>query len=247
MSLAHTARSRLGRLPRSVRFGLLTVVYAALVGATWIALTLLTLPSVGYLAQQRPTTTAYMQRYIEENDGELPRCEWVAYDDISPHLKRAILGSEDINFFSHDGFDAGEMSPALRDAWKELEAPRGASTITQQLARNLFLSSARTPWRKFTEAMLTRRLESNLSKRRILEIYLNVVEFGPGLYGAEAASRHYFGVAAAALDERQAADLAVVLPRPKVWRPGHSSSGYQRAVERVLRRMEKAEFLWKRI
>jgi monofunctional biosynthetic peptidoglycan transglycosylase len=244
MSFANSTKLRLRRLART---GLIVLVCAALFAGTWGALAVITLPQVGHLARQRPTTTAFMQHYLEENHGQLPRCEWVDYDAISPHLKRAILVSEDINFFSHSGFDGGELGQALRDAWRQKEAPRGASTITQQLARNLYLTSARTPWRKFTEALLTRRLESNLSKRRILEIYLNVVEFGPGIYGAEAASRHYFGTAAASLNERQAAELAVVLPRPKVWHPGRATPGYQSAVERILRRMEKAEFLWRRI
>ena len=188
-----------------------------------------------------------MQSYLEDNGGRRPRCEWVDYDSISPHLKRAILVSEDINFFSHDGFDGHEIGQALREAWKAKEAPRGASTLTQQLARNLYFSSERTPWRKFSEALLTRRLESDLSKHRIFEIYLNVVEFGPGIYGAEAASLHYFGVAAKSLNERQAAELAAVIPRPSTWHPGRESPGYQSAVERIQRRMDKAEFLWKRI
>lgn len=234
-------------LRRIGRVGLLVLGYAALALATWVALTVLTVPDVGFLAKQRPKTTAYMQRYLEQNQGSPPRCQWVAYEQISPHLKRAILVSEDINFFSHQGFDEHEIGEALRVAWEQGEAPRGASTITQQLARNLYLSPARTPWRKLTEALLTRRLESRLSKRRIFEIYLNVVEFGPGIYGAEAASRQYFGTTAASLSERQAAELAAVLPRPKLWHPGRETPGYQTAVERILRRMDKAEFLWRQI
>jgi monofunctional biosynthetic peptidoglycan transglycosylase len=234
------------------------------VRATWIvgavvlllvlargAWTIFTLPDVAALAHQRPTTTAFMQRYLDQRTraGRQPdlRWQWVGYDDVSPHLKRAVLVSEDINFFSHDGFDTHEMGQALQDAWERKEMPRGASTLTQQLARNLYLSPARTPWRKLEEALLTRRLEADLSKRRILEIYLNVVEFGPGIYGAEAASRHYFGIAAADLNERQAAELAAVLPRPSRWHPGRTTPGYLAAVDRILARMEKAQFLWKLI
>ncbi len=242
-----TAASMASRLRRIGRLGLLVLGYAALAVGTWVTLTVVTLPDVGQLAQHRPKTTAYMQRYLEENPGSPPRCEWVDYEEISPHLKRAILVSEDINFFSHHGFDEYEIGQALQAAWREREAPRGASTITQQLARNLYLSSAQTPWRKLTEMLLTRRLESSLSKQRIFEIYLNVVEFGPGIYGAEVASRHYFGTDASSLDERQAAELAAVLPRPKVWHPGRDTPGYQSAVERILQRMDKAKFLWKRI
>ena len=136
------------------------------------------------------------------------------YARIAPDLKVAILVAEDIDFFSHEGFAVGEMKLALEEAWKEGEAPRGASTITQQLAKNLWLSPSRNPWRKVKEALLTRSLERHLEKRRILELYLNVVEFGPGIYGAEAASRNYFGVAASALTRRQAAELAASLPKP---------------------------------
>lgn len=239
-----TGRSRVRRI---LRFGLLGVLYCVLIVATWILLTVLTLPDVASLAHENPKTTAYMQRYVDQNPGSRPQCVWVDYEGISPNLKRAVLVSEDINFFSHAGFDEYEINQALRKAWERGEAPRGASTISQQLARNLYLSSSRTPWRKFSEALLTRRLESALGKRRILEIYLNVAEFGPGIYGAEAASRHYFGTSAASLSERQAAQLAAVLPRPKVWHPGRDTAGYRSAVERILGRMDKAQFLWKQI
>lgn len=203
--------------------------------------------SIDRLTTHRPDTTAFMQRYLraraESGSPSRLQWQWVGYADIAPTLKRAVLVSEDINFFSHDGFDEHEIGEALRDAWEQKEFPRGASTLTQQLARNLYLSPSITPWRKLAEAILTRKLESTLSKRRILEIYLNVVEFGPGIYGAEAASRHYFGIAAADLDEHQAAELAAVLPRPSTWHPGRQTRGYQQAVERILRRMEKAQFL----
>lgn len=222
-----------------------------LVLAGWTAWTVITLPDVAELARKRPSTTAFMQRYIDQQEqaGRSPglQWQWVPYAEISVHLKRAVLVSEDINYFSHSGFDGHEIGEALREAWLEKGVPRGASTITQQLARNLYLSTARTPWRKLEEALLTHRLETRLTKRRILEIYLNVVEFGPGLYGAEAASRRYFGIGAADLSERQAAELAAVLPRPSLWHPGRDTSGYQAAVERILRRMEKAEFLWRLI
>lgn len=234
-----------------LRRGLAACAAILVVVVLWGAWTVIRLPDVAPLAVERPSTTAFIERYLEERerDGLPPglRWQWVRYDAISPHLKRAVLVAEDINFFSHEGFDEHEIGEALREAWDQKEFPRGASTLTQQLARNLFLSPAKTPWRKLEEAMLTRRLEERLTKRRILEIYLNVVEFGPGIYGAEAASRYYFGIAAVALNERQAAELAAVLPRPSVWHPGRDTPGYRAAVERILRRMEKAEFLWRRV
>jgi monofunctional biosynthetic peptidoglycan transglycosylase len=172
---------------------------------------------------------------------------WVPYAAISPHLKRAVVAAEDLGFFDHQGFDLFEMRVALERAVEEGEVPRGASTITQQLAKNLWLSSSRNPWRKVKEAILTWQLERTLSKRRILELYLNVVQFGPGVYGAEAGARRFFGKAAAGLTEDEAAQLAAGLPRPSRWHPGVASRAYQAYVQAIRRRMDRAEFLWRRI
>jgi monofunctional glycosyltransferase len=172
---------------------------------------------------------------------------WTPYAAISPALKRAVLVSEDVNFFSHHGFALDEMQSALEDAVRDRELPRGASTITQQLAKNLWLSRSRNPLRKAKEAVLTWQLERRLSKRRILELYLNVVEFGPGVYGVGAASQRYFAKPPADLDESEAAQLAAVLPSPSTWRPGSASPGYRRRVAAIERRMERATFLWKQI
>ncbi len=128
---------------------------------------------------------------------------WTPYSAISPTLKRAVLVAEDIDFFSHHGFALAEMQNALEDALRDRELPRGASTITQQLAKNLWLSPSRNPLRKGKEALLTWQLERALSKRRILELYLNVVELGPGIYGVGAASQRYFGKAPADLDDER--------------------------------------------
>jgi monofunctional biosynthetic peptidoglycan transglycosylase len=166
---------------------------------------------------------------------------------MSPALKRAVLVAEDIGFFSHRGFALAEMQNALEEALRDRELPRGASTITQQLAKNLWLSPSRNPLRKGKEALLTWQLERTLSKRRILELYLNVVEFGPGVYGAGAASRRYFGKAAADLDESEAAHLAAALPNPAAWHPGVSNAGYRRHVASIERRMSRAAFLLKQI
>jgi len=168
---------------------------------------------------------------------------WVPYAAISPSLKLAVLVAEDINFFSHDGFDRGEIRKALTHALEELELPRGASTITQQLAKNLWLSPSRDPLRKTREAILTWQLERSLGKRRILELYLNVVEFGPGVWGVESASRRYFGKPAAQLTDDEAALLAAALPSPAAWYPGSTSGAYRRHAEAVRRRMDKAQFV----
>jgi len=158
-----------------------------------------------------------------------------------------VLVAEDVNFFSHHGFALDEMQSALEDALRDRELPRGASTITQQLAKNLWLSRSRSPLRKAREALLTWQLERRLSKRRILELYLNVAEFGPGLYGVGAASQRYFGKAPADLDEGEAAQLAAVLPSPASWHPGSSRAAYRRRVAAIERRMQRAAFLWKQI
>lgn len=207
-------------------------------------------PDVGILRQETPETTAFIERYRERQreSGASDGVRWqpVPYDRISPHLRRAVLVAEDITFFQHDGFAVEELKNAVEEALSG-ERVRGASTITQQLAKNLWLSPSRNPLRKVKEAILTLQLESKLSKRRILDLYLNVVEFGPGIYGAEAASRHYFGKAAADLSEREAAQLAAALPRPSTWHPGSSRAGYERHVERILNWMDRAEFLWRYI
>jgi monofunctional biosynthetic peptidoglycan transglycosylase len=208
-------------------------------------------PDVAGLARRPPATTAFIERSRAQQRaaGRPARVAWtwVEYARISPHLKRAVLVAEDVNFFSHRGFDTAEIGQALREALESGEPPRGASTITQQLAKNLWLSPSRNPLRKVKEALLTWQLERALSKRRMLEIYLNVVEFGPGIHGAEAASRHYFGKSAADLDEAEAAQLAAGLPRPSTWHPGSASRAYRRYVENIRRRMARAEFVRRQI
>jgi monofunctional biosynthetic peptidoglycan transglycosylase len=235
-------RRRLGR-----RIGLLLLV----LGLGWGAWEAWTWPDVAALRTRPPATTAFIERArdLRRAAGQDDRVAWVwvPYARISPHAKRAVLAAEDIGFFAHGGFDVAEIRQALGRAVEEGEAPRGASTITQQVAKNLWLSPSRNPWRKVKEALLTWQLERMLSKRRILEVYLNVAELGPGTFGVEAAARRYFGKAAADLDEREAAALAAGLPRPGAWHPGVSSVAYQRYVETILRRMARAEFLWRQI
>jgi monofunctional biosynthetic peptidoglycan transglycosylase len=206
--------------------------------ATW--------PDVRALEQGGPpATTAFIERYREQEraGGRTPRVEWrwVPYAAISTTLKRAVLVAEDHGFFRHHGFATDEMRDAVRRAIEAHALPRGASTITQQLAKNLWLSSSRNPLRKVKEGVLTWQLERALSKRRIFELYLNVAQFGPGVYGAEAAARRYFRKPAAELSADEAAELAAGLPRPRAWHPGISTPGYRRYVESVRRRMDRAE------
>jgi monofunctional glycosyltransferase len=219
---------------------------AALLGL-YLLWEIVTWPKVAALAEENPGSTAFIDDYrggfLGLGEEREVQWRWVPYERLSPNLKRAVVVAEDINFFSHDGFDRAELRKALEQAWEEREVPRGASTITQQVAKNLWLSPSRNPLRKVKEALLTRQLEKRLAKRRILEIYLNVVEFGPGIYGAEAASRHYWGQSAGSLTERQAAELAASLPRPKSWHPGVTSGGYQRRVRSIQRRMDRARWL----
>ncbi|MDX1998252.1 MAG: monofunctional biosynthetic peptidoglycan transglycosylase [Thermoanaerobaculia bacterium] len=206
----------------------------------------LTWPDVAALATENPKSSAFIARF-ERQSGKKAVRTWVPYARISSNLKRAVVVGEDINFFSHQGFDVAEMKKAWAEAKEEGRAPRGASTITQQLAKNLWLSPSRNPWRKVKEAMLTRQLEKHLEKRRILEIYLNVAEFGTGLYGAEAASRKYFGKPAANLTELEAAQLAASLPNPDDWHPGSTRKGYQRRVRMLVGRMAKAGWVGREV
>jgi monofunctional biosynthetic peptidoglycan transglycosylase len=206
-----------------------------------------TWPDVAVLARRDPPTTAFIESYRARQraagrDARVPRV-FAPYGAIAPSVKRAILVAEDINFFSHRGFDVGEIRNAVTKALEEGEAPRGASTITQQLAKNLWLSPSRNPLRKLEETILTWQLERTLRKRRILEIYLNLAEFGPGVYGVEAASRRYFAKPASKLTDGEAAQLAASLPSPATWHPGSSRPGYQHHVESIRRRMVKATFL----
>ena len=225
---------------------------ATAAGALWLGWQIGTWPDVAALADEPPETTAFIERW--RRGGWLglgPEREvawtWVPGSRISRNLKHAVVVAEDIEFFSHDGFSRRELRAALEKALEERTVPRGASTITQQLAKNLWLSPSRNPLRKGKEALLTWQLERALSKRRILELYLNVVEFGPGVYGAGAASQRYFGKAPADLDESEAAQLAAALPNPAAWHPGVSSAAYRRHVANVERRMSRAVFLLKQI
>jgi len=224
-----------------------SLLLGALALAAWLGWEAATWPDVKALAARPPATTAFIERHkeIQRAAGRTAQgaIRWTPYSSISPDIKRAVLVAEDINFFSHRGFDWGEIKIAVEEALHESEARRGASTITQQLVKNLWLSRSRNPLRKVKEAILTWQLERTLGKRRILELYLNVVEFGPGIYGVGPAAQTYFGKAAADLGEEEAALLAASLPRPASWHPGSRSQAYRRYAGSIRARMDKADFL----
>lgn len=201
------------------------------------------LPDVSSLKHRNPKKTALMEQrdnQYRDMGSSLPRRQiWIPYEAASDHLKKAILISEDAAFFGHKGVDPIELKEAIRVDWTQREFKRGASTITMQLARNLYLSPSKNPVRKIKEIILAWQLEAVLSKKRIFELYLNVVEWGPNIYGAEAASRHYFGKAASEIDVLEAATLAALLPNPR--KPREKELLYRRNL--ILTRMAKIGYL----
>lgn len=193
-----------------------------------IAIFTVTLPDTRELASGWPERTAYMRDWLgDQEEGATVDYRPVPLSRIPQRVRRAVLVSEDAAFYEHDGFDWHEVRAAIRDAWEERRAPRGASTITQQLARNIYLSASRNPFRKLREALITRRLERTLSKDRILELYLNVIEFGPGIYGVDAAARRYFGASIENVSQRQAAELAGTIPSPRRNNPATRTGSFQ--------------------
>ena len=211
----------------------------------------ITWPKVSELRTHNPKTTAFIELYKESQKkaGRKPYVswKWVPYSEISPNLMRATLVAEDISFFSHHGFDFEAIDESVRNAIKQGEKPRGASTLSQQVVKNLWLSPSRNYFRKIKEALLTIQLEHTLKKRRILEIYLNVVEFGPGVYGCEAASKYYFKKHASELSEEEAAELAASLPAPRYWHPGSENRYYNYRVGLILQKMQTQTFVNKHI
>jgi monofunctional biosynthetic peptidoglycan transglycosylase len=192
-----------------------------------------------------PSRTAFMEERLEILRARNPKAHlqqrWVPYDRISVHLKRAVVASEDAKFLEHAGFDWEAIEKAAEENEREGRIVAGASTISQQLARNLLLSGERSWLRKGEEAAITWMLESAMTKRRILELYLNVAEWGPGgVFGAEAAARHHFGVSAAALSREQAAWLAAILPSPRRYDRGRMTRYLAHRIDVILARMPSA-------
>jgi monofunctional biosynthetic peptidoglycan transglycosylase len=213
----------------------------AAAGFAVLAYAYLMLPDVRGLATTNPKTTAWMEMRAQEAAAEgrslrhLHR--WVSYTRISPNLKRAVLAAEDDAFFEHEGVDLEQLRTAIQQDVQNGRAIRGASTITQQLAKNLYLSPSRDPLRKLRELILARRLEAALAKARIFEIYLNVIEWGDGIWGADAAARTYFGTSAAALSREQAALLAGSIINPRVYSPARPPTRLLRRQRIILSRM----------
>jgi monofunctional glycosyltransferase len=193
-----------------------------------------------YYAHRAPGTTSFMDRHLEKPGAKL-RYSWVPYERISPHLKRAVVAAEDAKFLDHEGFDWEAIQKAIEKNEQRGKVVAGASTISQQLAKNLFLSGSRSWTRKAEEAVITWMMERTLSKRRILELYLNVAEWGDGIFGAEAAARHHFNVPAAALTPEQAAWLAAILPSPRRYERGRETPYIAGRVITISTRMTGAQ------
>jgi monofunctional biosynthetic peptidoglycan transglycosylase len=198
-----------------------------------------------YWTNHNPDVTSFMQHRVEKMREKNPRAilqhEWVTYDHISINLKRAIIAAEDAKFLDHDGFDWEGIQKAAEKDLKKGKIVAGGSTISQQLAKNLLLSGERAWWRKAEETAITVMIETIMTKRRILEIYLNVIEWGSGVFGAEAAAEYHFGVSAADMTPEQAAELAAMVPSPRRYGAGDPDTPYlQKRTMVILSRMNDA-------
>ena len=208
------------------RLLLLSILFALAIPLAYVLL----MPDVSKLQKENPAKTSFMKYREKEGEEKGKKYRifqvWVPLSRISPYIIRAVLIAEDDKFWKHEGFDYEAIQKAMEKDIKAKKFKLGGSTISQQLAKNLYLSPAKNPFRKIAEAVITWRMEKVLSKKRILELYLNVIEWGEGLFGVEAASRQYFGKSAADLSAEEAARLAAVLPNPRKYDP----AGNQRYV-----------------
>ncbi|HYD56083.1 MAG TPA: monofunctional biosynthetic peptidoglycan transglycosylase [Burkholderiales bacterium] len=227
------------RVVKSLGYALTAAFLAVLAVQVWFYAQIL------YLNAFNPASTAFMDRRLEvlreKNPKATLRRQWVPYERVSVHLKRAVVAAEDARFLDHEGFDWEAIQKAIAKNEKRGKVVAGASTISQQLAKNLFLSGDRSYVRKAQEAVITWMLEHTLSKRRILELYLNVAEWGDGIFGAEAAARHHFNVPASALNASQAAWLASVLPSPRRYERGRVTPYLAGRVSTIYARMDAAQ------
>jgi monofunctional biosynthetic peptidoglycan transglycosylase len=226
-------------LRRSVWYAFGAVLIAILLYQFWV------LAHIWYWADHNPAMTSIMEIRIEQLRRHDPKArlqqQWVPYDHIAMTLKRAVIAAEDANFVENEGFDWDGIRHAFFEDLKKGRLAAGGSTITQQLAKNLFLSSKRTIWRKAEETLITIMLDIVMTKRRILEIYLNVVEWGNGIFGAQAAARHYFGVSAARLSAAQAAKLAAMLPDPRYYDHHRDTHYLERRTAAIMRYMKASD------
>ena len=210
-----------------------------------LALQLYFFAQIWWWVEHNPTSTSFMRQQLavlrEKNPNARLQFQWVDYERISGNLKRAIIASEDANFSGHEGIDWDALQKAYEKNTRRGKVVSGGSTITQQLAKNLFLSGERSYLRKGQEVVIAYMIEYWMDKERIFEIYLNVVEWGNGVFGAEAAARHYYGTSAARLSASQAARLAVMLPNPRYYDVHRDSSYLARRTGLILRRMGSAE------
>ncbi len=208
-----------------------------------VAVQLWFLVQVAWWGHFNPSTTAFMEAGLARLQEKKPNAQlkhrWVPYERISIHLKRAVVAAEDSRFLTHQGFDWEGIETAVEKNLRRGRIVAGGSTISQQLAKNLFLSAARNPVRKLQEAAITVMLEQLWSKRRILEVYLNVIEWGNGIYGAEAAARHYYGISAARLSPTQAAHLAAMIPNPRYYQTHRQARGLIKRQAIIARRMHQ--------
>ena len=218
---------------------------ALALAAVFLAIQLSYLARVWWWRDHNPQSTAFMDASVERMRARKAEPKiawtWVPYDRISPNLKRAIVASEDARFTEHEGFDWDAIEKAMEKNRKKGKVVSGASTISQQLAKNLFLSADRTPWRKGQEALITVMIEQVMDKKRILEIYLNVIEWGEGIFGAEAAARHYYRTSAAGLGPEAAARLAAMVPNPRFYDRNRNTAWLAKKTEIILARMPAAE------
>ena len=214
--------------------GIIVVIYQL-----WIFL------HICWWINHNPSTSAFMEDRLEvlqeDNPDAVLKHRWVDYKKISPNLKRALIAAEDAKFVDHEGFDWEGIQKAYEKNLKKGKVVAGGSTISQQLAKNLFLSTKRTPWRKAEEAMITVMLEATMSKRRIFEIYLNVIEWGNGIFGAEAAAKYYYHTSAKNLSAEQAAKLAAMVPNPRYYDKHRQAKGLIRKTGIIEARMNSAE------
>jgi monofunctional biosynthetic peptidoglycan transglycosylase len=232
---------------RLLRRLLLAAAVSVAILAAYVAWGLPARDDVRALARRNPTTTGVMRQREEEAraTGRRPRHEqsWVPLGRISRHLVHAVLSAEDQNFFGHQGVDWDAIEKSVTEDRKRWSFARGGSTITQQLAKNLFFTTRKSPIRKLRELVVARWLENDLGKPRILELYLNVIEWGDGVYGAQAAAQRYFGKPASLLDADEAAGLAGMIPNPRRINPRVDPARFARAQRRVVWLMAHAGYL----